>query len=717
VTRSQIEATLGRRRWIVPGLAGVIGAAIMTATLGLALVDPTNIEWLMHHDYRLHHLGWHLYRYGPWTFPLGASPLLIWPIGSSIGLTDSMPIVAIWLKALSPLLPTDFQFIGLWLVLSFALQGVFGALLMRLATLRPELQLLGATLLILSPPLIFRILHAALTAHWLILAALWLSLKEDAAQPTTRNCVAWALLLAASAATQPYIMFMIAVLFAAALLRQLIAAPRRVLRVAMNGAIALGAATLSLWQSGSLMVRSDEGLEVGGFGSWSTNLLAFIMPTEGRSFFWRGPIFYAHPGQYEGYAYLGAGLLLLAVVAIVARPFARRPVAWARLRQYIPLMLALVFLEVMALGQNVSWGSQTIFRYDVDWWGPLIIFRTHGRMVWPLYYATAIAILFAISRMRYRAALALCALGVIVQTVDVAGMTRYVRDTHAWGFRNPLQSGFWSQVPQHYKQLVLVPSNLCVGGGYIDDAAFALLAGRYGLGINSGMTARYDVQKARAYCHQLDLEIGSGRPQPGSLYIVRADRLAGVRPPQTGDDARCTMIDGFGVCFTANSYSEWKDDFDVVRSRLPSREEFSQFYTELDDVYRTALGRGLRQAPGATETRVESLARYLAYRIEGCGHEEAETKTLRNLEGQDDRSLCDRLALRVEMPPADQTLAFARRLDAVLSGKPGVVTTTTHIDLEGEAVWIQEYARERARGIRPQDARAAVVAAIRGSGQ
>ncbi len=107
----------------------------------------------MHHDYRLHHLGWHLYRYGPWTFPLGATPLLIWPIGSSIGLTDSMPIVAIWLKALSPMLPTDFQFIGLWLVLSFALQGVFGALLMRLATPRPELQLLGATLLILSPPL------------------------------------------------------------------------------------------------------------------------------------------------------------------------------------------------------------------------------------------------------------------------------------------------------------------------------------------------------------------------------------------------------------------------------------------------------------------------------------------------------------------------------------------------------------------------------------
>ena len=80
----------------------------------------------------------------------------------------------------------SFQFIGLWLVLSFALQGVFGALLMQLATPRPTLQLLGATLLILSPPLIFRILHAALTAHWLLLAALWLCLRHDADVPSRR---------------------------------------------------------------------------------------------------------------------------------------------------------------------------------------------------------------------------------------------------------------------------------------------------------------------------------------------------------------------------------------------------------------------------------------------------------------------------------------------------------------------------------------------------
>ena len=98
---------------------------------------------------------------------------------------------------------------------------------MQLATPRPLLQFLGAALFILSPPLIFRLPHAALTAHWLVLAALWLSLKEDAHIPTLRRASAWALLAAVTAATQPYILLMIVVLMGAAYLRQVIANPRR----------------------------------------------------------------------------------------------------------------------------------------------------------------------------------------------------------------------------------------------------------------------------------------------------------------------------------------------------------------------------------------------------------------------------------------------------------------------------------------------------------
>ena len=113
-------------RWVVPAMAGLVGAVALIASLGPSIVHPTNIDWLMHADYRLHFLGWHLYRASPWTLPIGATPLHIWPVGSSVGLTDSMPVASVFFKLLDPLLPPIFQFIGLWFAASYALQGDFG---------------------------------------------------------------------------------------------------------------------------------------------------------------------------------------------------------------------------------------------------------------------------------------------------------------------------------------------------------------------------------------------------------------------------------------------------------------------------------------------------------------------------------------------------------------------------------------------------------------
>jgi uncharacterized protein DUF6311 len=709
-----LDQRLNQRSWYGPALAGLIGGLAMTICLGPSLIDPTNVEWLMHADYRLHFLGFHLFRGGPWTWPLGGAPLLIWPIGSSIGLTDAIPLLAFPLKLIDPLLPPIFQFIGLWMVTSFALQGVFGALLMRLATPRPTLQVLGATFFVLSPPLIFRILHAALTAHWLVLAALWLSLRSDADDPTWRRAAAWALLVAASAAIQPYIMLMILVLMAAAHLRLVIAAPRRIVRITLQAAVSIGAAFVTLWQSGSLMVGEEAGLEIAGFGGWSTNLLAFIMPKEAFSRFAPGPIDYASRGQYEGYAYLGAGTLLLALVVIIWRVVAIGSIRWPRpIWRPLPLLAALLFLELMALGPTVTFGPQTVFRYHQSWWGPLTIFRTNGRMVWPLFYATTAIVLFTVSRFRPRAAVALLSVGLVAQAADVSGMVRYVRDLHNYGYRDPLQSRFWEVVPKHYERFVLVPTNLCQISEFVDYTSFSLLAGRDGLAINSGLTARYDWDKARRYCHDLGDELRDGMRTSGSLYIVRADLLERLAP-KTRDQTLCTIVDGFGVCFSAESYDRWKGEFDLPRSRLPDLAEFMRFYEALDETYRTALGRGTRDVPAAANVRVEHLVRYLSYRLEGCDHAEAETKTLQAVAGSDQRGLCADFARDQHVPPADQTHAFAARLEDALRGRSDMTPGTTHIDLEGEAVWLQAYAQERTRGVRPQDASAKVFAAIRG---
>jgi hypothetical protein len=703
------------RAWVMPlfgALAGGLGSA---AWLGPLMVDPTRVEWLMRGDYALHFFGWHMYRTGPWTWPVGATPLLLWPIGSSVGLTDSIPAASMLLKPFDAVLPPFFQFIGPWLVLSFALQGFFGVLLLRLATTKPALQLLGAAILMLSPPLMFRVGHAALTSHWLLLASLWLALRADTGVPSRRIALWWGGICLLAAATQPYLLLMVIVLMTAAHARQVWCAPRRVASVLASGALALAASYVALWQSGSLMVRAEEGLTIGGFGAWSTNVLSFVMPTQGPTLFFPGWFGEANFEQYEGYAYLGAGTLLLAAVALAFRlrhVFSRD--WWRGRAQHLPLGVGLMFLAVMALGPHVNAGTQTLFSYDASWWGPLRIFRTNGRMIWPVFYVTTVAVLFAITRFRHRTALALLSMAVALQAADVHGLARRMADAGTAGFRDPLENPFWTVVPPHYRQMVLVPPNICAYDHGVDHTALALRAGEFGMGINAGLAARYDVRRAEQYCEDLRQDFTLGRWSNEAMYILRPDLLSSIKA-RAGAALECTAVDGFGVCVTAETLARWHDGFDIARLRVPPIDEVLRFHEALNRTYREELGRSEQPADGPLDHRLEGLMLYLGYRLEGCDAAEAERRSLSRLAGQADRALCPTPSVDHALPPTDQTYAFLRHLGVVLSQAPSAVPRMSAVDAEGEAVWLQAYTRERRRGIQESEARERVLAQIRGA--
>ena len=552
---------------LVPAIVASIAAVGMTAALGPALVDPLNIEWLMRGDFHVHFLGWHLYRTGPWTLPPGATPHLMWPVGGSVGLTDSIPLAAFVFKPFSAWLPATFQFIGMWLVLSFALQGAFGALLMQLVTPSRWMQGLGAMLFVLSPPLIIRFGHPALTAHWLILAALWLALRDDADHPSARSALWWMALAAATAAVQPYLLPMVMGIQAAVCLRQIIVTPRRAYVPAVHGVAGLTAAWASLWASGSFVVPNADGLTLGGFGTYSANLLTFVMPSQSQTLLAPGYFAQANPSQYEGYSYLGAGTLMLGAVVVLSALRAPRPSQWwAVIRRRLPLIAALLFLTAMAVGPVVTAGSQVLASYDARWWGPLTVFRSHGRMIWALHYALVAAIAFAATRFAPRTAVALLAVAVAVQAVDVAGMRRDLHSPNDFGFRDPLVSRFWTVAAPHFERLVLVPTNLCDRNGAIDYRAFGLLAGRHGLALNAGSASRHDGRRAAEYSQAMARELREGLAEPGTLYVVRPDLLPEVRATSARRGTECTVVDGFGVCFAQAGTQAWREQAGLGRT-------------------------------------------------------------------------------------------------------------------------------------------------------
>jgi hypothetical protein len=331
-------------------------------------------------------------------------------------------------------------------------------------------------------------------------------------------------------------------------------------------------------------------------------------------------------------------------------------------------------------------------------------------MIWPLYYTIVVGVLFAVCRLWPRRAVMLCVLAVAVQAADLAGMVQHVRDFGTFGFRDPLRNDFWNVVTPHYRRLVLIPTNLCTRDGFVEPGPFSLLAGRTGIPINAGTTARYDWQKAATYCHDLDREIRDGLRSTDSLYIVRADMLPKLGPSTEGGPL-CTVVDRHGVCFAAETYARWRDTYDVVRSKVPVTEEFVQFYSELDALYRDVLGRPPRVTGAATDVRVEGIVRYLSFRLEGCGHAESERRALGYLAGTRERDLCAPASTDRELPAPDQTYAFNVKLDEAIRGRSAL--GSTHIDLEGEAVWLLAYARERATGITAREARVAVLRSVR----
>ena len=196
------------------------------------------------------------------------------------------------------------------------LQAVFGVLLMRVVTRHVSLQLLGAMLIVLSPPLFYRINHAALTAHWLVLAALWLSLRADGDAPSAR----WPRRGRACGCDRGH---------AAVHPADGRAADARGARAAgdrgtatdlcvasLHAAVALGAP----WSCAVAIGQPDGSRER---GSRSRRLRRVVDQPARRSscrqkrsrFCIPGSFRYDHKEQYQGYAYLGLGMLLLAVVS------------------------------------------------------------------------------------------------------------------------------------------------------------------------------------------------------------------------------------------------------------------------------------------------------------------------------------------------------------------------------------------------------------------
>ncbi len=453
-------------------VAALLGGIAFVLIYGVKILNPLYTDWLLTGgDPSQHYLGWEFFRRSDWYFPLGLTDQLAYPLKTSVIYTDSIPIFAVFFKLFRSILPRQFQYFGIWGLLCFVLQGYYAAKILGERSSSKTVILAGSIFFIVSPVMVFRMYyHTALAAHWLILLAIYFYSKhEKEYRDIFRPVMQWGILGILIGSIHLYF-------------------------VPMCGAILLGYILCSIWKERKIRIRFfypgisfSVGLFLtvyllGGFSSgadtgtnnlglFSFNLNAFLNPMSYSTLLkntslWNWP-FYTQ-GQYEGFSYLGMGIILLCVCGIglmIKNIFRRRKPS---VYQVMTVLMS-IGLIALAVSPTITWNdklllqlpySSTLYKY----WG---IFGSSGRMAWPVVYFLMVFGITSIGNMKWKRkeiAGVVLILACLVQVVDLSGQLykRHENYSEKVVYQSPLAGSVWDDIISsgEYKHVVWVTHNV-----------------------------------------------------------------------------------------------------------------------------------------------------------------------------------------------------------------------------------------------------------------
>lgn len=470
-----------RKPAVLLAVAGLFGVALSWHLLGWEGIAGTSEYWATTHNDSAHSIAGLQYFMGEgWGWPLLDINSYGYPGGTNVVITDSVPLLAVVAKLFSGVLPAGFHYFGYWMTFCFGMQAVTVVGLLAVLGWRSYLAaVVGAGMALLQTALLARFFHVALLAQFLIVAALLIGVQALRSRNPNRQLVWFAALLASAFFVHLYLFAMVAVI-ATAFVIQLGCGGR--LRWSTVWAWVLGL----LVGSAALVAMSGVGaaarVTAGGFGTYSLNLL---------SLFSKQPD--ATGGQYEGFSYLGFGVIVL----IALNLYASRPAIKRAFHTYRAAALAVVLMAVYALSATVWLGERLLLSLPqvgpMEWVGDR--FRASGRFVWPLVYVLVVAAIYlTVRRFRPKVATAVLLGALALQALDMAGTVQVTRDVLAASEPQRLNGDAWANLIEQHS-LLRVSQPGCVsplGPEQLASAELERIAARAGVPITIAAVARQE---------------------------------------------------------------------------------------------------------------------------------------------------------------------------------------------------------------------------------
>ncbi len=521
-------------------LAFAVGLIAVIALFPLPAVLGTGAIWAAPFGDMALSLAGHLaYQADPWRWPLLTTRLLLWPHGASIAMADSNPLLSMLAKAVTRgfgLAPVNL--LGVWLALCVLLQPVAAVFALRGVTRgRPLASLAIAALSVMSLAWLARLGHVNLMGHFVILAALGLTLRM-LGRGVRRGWAKAAGVLLAGLLFHPYLFLMSAAVLAAVPAEATLLWRRSAWRH-WTGLVLACVIPFALFR----LLNGDFEGGAPGFGYFSMNLLSPVWPQVSGVFGPDLPPVIARPGQEEGFNYLGAGLLFLLVAAGVSLAAARRLP-----RLHPGLLLCLAGLTALALSSHVYAGHRLLLDFGEQPWSRVFApVRASGRLFWPVGYALLIGgvAVVATARLPRWASMAIFAAAVLLQYIDAGPLLGRLAENLAGQHNSQAAS---VQVPPGTTLVTPVPSIMCTRDqAAIETATTLLLHGaRAGMRLGDAGLARpprgFGCEKAWLDAMETPLAAGEAR------VFTQAALAPELRLARFGAGARCGQVDAVTVC-------------------------------------------------------------------------------------------------------------------------------------------------------------------------
>jgi hypothetical protein len=485
----------------------IFSLTLIYITSGLSILNPKRTDWLSVGD-GTGEISWEFFRSQPlFQFPLGLNPKYGLEISNTAALDGQIPIMSFLFHPFSEILPERFQYYGLFIFFTFVINFYFAKKIFLHVNFNKYQSVISAITLATSPIILNRFIestHYALTAAWIIFAAILLSLRSSS------KFHSWSFLIILTILIHPYYLPFIFTIYFVNYLFRLFSEGFKIQDL-INAILLLVITFFGMYVVGYFF-GGVSGKDV-GYGLFRTTLIS-IFDSSGWSRII--PDIGEPDGAYEGFAYLGSpGIFLLILNLIMFRKIGFKP----NEDKFIQLWISAVILFVFALSNKIAIGNIELFSFRMPEVFSLLTnsFRSTGRFAWLIVFILNISLVFSLKKkISSRILSIILTLALIIGLIDHSSqLISQKENKFSTKYKSTLTDSSWNSISECYSKIRVYPPTAGVENVY----NFVNLAYKLDLGINTGRYSRVNQNSILGAYDLMHKEFNTGIYRTDSFYV------------------------------------------------------------------------------------------------------------------------------------------------------------------------------------------------------